>query len=133
MPITNPVNDDVVNDATVFCTKKRVLSLTVLKPGNITGCDPLQVLESVGPGHINLAHVADVKEANGVANGMVLGEHARRVLDWHLPATEWNHSATQGNMRIKERRASERFAPWVLRHGSLSFEALTASCHMIRR
>ena len=81
----------------------------------------------------SLAHVADVKEANGVAHGMVLGEHARRVLDRHLPATEWNHSATQGNMRIKERRASERFAPWVLRHGSLSFEALTASCHMIRR
>lgn len=64
---------------------------------------------------------------------MVLREHPGGVLNRHLPATEWNHSAAERNVRLEEGRSSELLVPWVLRHGSLSVEALTMACHMIRR
>ena len=55
---------------------------------------------------LDLAHVADVEQAGGVAHRVVL-IHDAAILNRHLPAAELDHPRAQGDMAIVERRSFE--------------------------
>ncbi len=96
------VDDEVVHHPAGRVAEHRVLGLPRADPVEVVGQDPVQRSTRPRAGHDELAHVRDVEHADGCAHGRVLGDHAGRVLDGHLPPAEVGHPGARGTVRLGE-------------------------------
>ena len=95
-----PVEREVVDDAAVGNTEQRVLDLSDLERADVVGGQDLQRGQRLRASHLELAHVADVEEADGRADRAVLLDDAR-VLHGHLPSAERNHARACGDVCVE--------------------------------
>jgi hypothetical protein len=91
------VHNKVVNHATVNLTDHGVFCATNLDPAHPTHEGKVERIGRPLAHHGDLSHMAQVKEANGTSNGVVLGDIGR-VTNRHIPAGELRHGRTVGEM-----------------------------------
>ena len=82
-----PVHREVVHDAAFRIAEGRVLHLADLERPRVIGAQALDRREGVGAAHLELAHVADVEEADRAPHRPVLLDDPG-VLHRHVPAAE---------------------------------------------
>ena len=100
------VDEDIIHNPAVGPAQQRVVRLALVNRRDILGGDVLKERQRGAALDFDLAHVADIEQAGGVANRVVL-VHDPAILDWHLPATELDHPRAQGDVAIVERRSFE--------------------------
>jgi hypothetical protein len=129
MAVGEAVDQQVVDERALFCGQPRVVRLTDLQPRRVVAGDVLDRAESIAAGHLDLAHVADVKESDARANGQVLVRDAG-VLDRHIRAAKRHHPGAEGNVARVERRLTEgrRFDLGHRRRGTRGGEHLKVLC-----
>src|SRR4029453_12627509 len=88
------VGDEVVDDAAVFLADQRVLALALGHGGNFAYQRIVQDRRRVRSGDPDFAHVGEVEQAGGLADGVVLGQLGG-VLKGHLPAAEIREGRAQ--------------------------------------
>ncbi len=84
------VEDDVVDEGAVGVEHGGVVGLADLQFAAVVHEQALEGGEGAGAAELDVAHVGDVEEADGGADGHVLGDEAG-VLDGHVPAAEVDH------------------------------------------
>ena len=101
------VGDEVVYHAAVVGAAQRVLGVPRRDPAEV-GCQAT-VGERGGtrPGQRQLAQVAHVEDADGLADGGVLGDSARRVRDRHRPPAEGTHRGAEGAVPVVQRAGAQ--------------------------
>ncbi len=72
-----------------------VVGLADLQLGGVVHAELLDGGEGAGSAKLDVAHVRDVEEADGGADGHVFGDEAG-VLDGHVPAAEVDHLGLVG-------------------------------------
>jgi hypothetical protein len=102
-----PVHGEIVDDAAVRMAEHGVLHLADVQHGGVVGGERLQRRERLRPLDFELAHVADVEEADCAADGAVLLDDTR-VLHGHFPAAERHHAGAGLDVRVVERSALQR-------------------------
>src|SRR5262249_47529550 len=105
-----PVHDDVVDDTAAGGQQQRVLGLSVRQAADVVGGHILAGRQCAGAAHLDLAHVADVKQTGPRTHHLVLADDAR-VLHRHLPAGEVDHARTELAVLLVQRRTLHRTAP----------------------
>ena len=98
------VDEDVVADATLLVADQAVAHLAVLERGGVVGVDVLNQGEGVGAAERETAHVADVEQASGSADGLVFVNDSA-VLNGHFPAGKWYDARAVLDMPVEKRRA----------------------------
>ena len=93
------VHQEVVHDASVGVWEAGILHLTGDQFGDVVAGDVLQKSQGVRSFHGEFAHVGNVKEASGLAHGMVL-LHQSGVLDGHFVARKRNHFGAHSAMYV---------------------------------
>src|SRR5439155_6193550 len=85
-----------------------VLSLPNGEPRCVVHRNVLDGGQGFTAGEADIAHVADVKNADASADCIVLSNNSarRRIFDWHLPAVEVDHLCTHLAMGGVERSLS---------------------------
>ena len=98
------MDDHVVHKGSLRIEERRVLRLSNGEPRCIVHRDVLDGGQGSRTGDPDIAHVADVENANAGADGVVLCNDAahRRVFDRHLPAVEFDHLCTHLAMGVVE-------------------------------
>ena len=117
--VIEPVGDEVVDDAAFFVEEERVLALTGVEGGGVVGEEGVEPCGGVGAGDEEFAHVGDVEDAAGGADGEVLSGDAC-VLDGHIPACEGDHAGSEGEVGREERGLGESWSVHVRYRGDLS-------------
>jgi hypothetical protein len=109
------VDEDVVDEGALRGEQGGVVRLAVLELRSVIHGEVLHGGERAGAAELDLAHVRDVKEADGGADGEMLGHEAAGtavelagVLNRHIPAAEVDHLGLQGAMGGVERSFAER-------------------------
>ena len=95
--------------------QRGVVRLVVGEARRVVHGDVLDGGESAGAAKLDFAHVRDVKEADGGADGEVLGDQSNAeagagsgILDRHVPAAEVDHFGLERAVRGVERGLFER-------------------------
>ena len=88
------IDEHVVDERALEGGEPRVMRLPDVELARVVARDALNRRESVLPGDLDLAHVADVKESGPRTHGHVFVGDAG-VLDGHLPAGVRNHAGTR--------------------------------------
>ncbi len=101
------VDDDVVDEGAVGIEHGRVVGLADGELRGVVHAELLDGGERAGAAQLDVAHVGDVEEADGGADGSVLGDDAG-VLDGHVPAAEVDHLGLVGAMGGVESGFTER-------------------------
>ena len=98
------------------------MHLTAGERGDVVAGDVVHELHRLRAGDLELTHVADVEQAAGGANDVVLVGDAAGVLHRHLEAGEGNHLGAKGNVLCEEWRLEQRGVfgrhGWVLASGA---------------
>ena len=110
MVVGDLVDQDVVNESAVIVEQAGVLRLTLLEARDIVGGEEVGAADGFGSQDFDLAHVADIEQADGFPYGVVLVDEAG-VLDGHVPSAEVDHFGAEGAMYGIERRGFERRSP----------------------
>src|SRR6185436_1396807 len=93
------IGDHVVNYAALGIAHQCVLGLAWADLSQIGGQTSVDEVRRAGAGHRSFAEMADVKDADSIANSRVLGQDSRSgVLQWHRPAAERCELRTGGDM-----------------------------------
>jgi hypothetical protein len=93
------MDEDIVDEGSLGSEQGGVVGLTVFEAGGVVHSDVLNGGEGAGAAELNFAHVRDVKESDGGADGEMLGEDAcagTGVLDGHIPTAEVDHFGAVG-------------------------------------
>jgi hypothetical protein len=93
------MDEDIVDEGSLRSEQGGVLGLAVFETGSVVHGDVLNGGQRAGTAELNLAHVGDVKQTDGGADGEMLGEDAcsgTGVLDRHIPAAEVDHFGVVG-------------------------------------
>ena len=101
------VDQDIVHEPAVLVEQPGVVRLAGLQLVDGVGGDEIGELGGFGAVDFDLAHVADIEDADGAAHGVVLIDDAG-VLDGHVPPAEIHHLGSQGAMNGIERSGFER-------------------------
>ena len=101
------VDQDIVHEAAVIVEQAGVVRLADLQLPDAVGGDEIGELRRLRPADLDLAHVADIEEPGGGADGVVLVDDSG-VLDGHVPASEIDHFGPQGAMNRIQRSSAER-------------------------
>ena len=91
------MDQNVVDETAVLVEQAGILRLPELQFRDGVGGDGVGELGGLGPANFDLAHVADVEQADGAPDGVVLLEDPG-ILDGHVPAAEVDHPGAQGAM-----------------------------------
>ncbi len=102
MIVRDFVDQDVVDESAVFIQQRRVLGLPVLQLRSVVHGDVLHQIQRLRPAHFDLAHVADVEQADALAHGAMLVDDAG-VFDRHVPAAEIDHLRAHAAMHGVQR------------------------------
>ncbi len=74
----------------------------------VVGEAGVDVLRGTGAAYERLAEVADVEQADGLAYGLVLGEHSTAgVLQRHVPAAELRELGAEGDVTVVQGRVQQ--------------------------
>jgi hypothetical protein len=95
------VGDEIVNHPATFIEEDRVLGMADWERGEIVGEQSIEPSRGPGATHEKLAHVGDIKDPAGFADGFVLLQDSG-VLNGHFPACEFDHAAAGGKMLVEE-------------------------------
>src|SRR5690606_8052749 len=106
MVVREPVDEQIVDEGALRRGERGILRLADLQLRDVVAGQVLERRERVAPGHLDLAHVADIEEACPGANGQVLVRDAA-VLDGHFPPAERHHPGAKGEMAGVERRSAQ--------------------------
>ena len=105
--LAKAVNDHVVDESSLGIEQRRILCLPDRQACSIVHRDVLDGVERPGAAEPNVAHMADVKDADAGADCHVLGDNAttdgRRIFDRHIPAVEFDHFGAQSAMHSVQR------------------------------
>ena len=104
MIVSHFVDQDVVDEAAVLVEQAGVVRLSDLQLGHGVGGGKVDEFGRFRSADLDLAHMADIEEADGFADGVVLVDQAR-VLNGHVPAAEVDHFGTTGTVDVVQRRA----------------------------
>ena len=108
------MDDYVIHERPLRIEQCRIVRLANNEPRGVIHGDMLHRRQRLRTGDADIAHVADVKDANPGAHGNVLfhqaaGPHRRvRILDGHLPAAKIHHLGAQPAMYRVQRRLAQR-------------------------
>src|SRR5437660_9805884 len=91
----------------MFVQKSRILGLSFAELQDRIRGEEVRTLDCFRPPNFDLTHVADIEQADGVADSVVLLDDAR-VLYWHVPAAEIHHLGAHAAMYRIEGRGLER-------------------------
>jgi hypothetical protein len=103
------------------------MRLPALKLRGIVHADVLNGIERLGTANEDVAHVADIEDADTGADGHVLGDQAG-VLDRHVPAAEIDHLGARLAMDSVQGSLTQRgirFGGWTQRN-SLAVRKVTS-------
>ena len=100
------VDQDVIDEAAVFVEQTGVVRLAVFEFGGVVGGDEIDQFGGLGTLDLDLTHVADVKQSDGIADGVVLINDAG-ILHRHIPAAEIDHFGAESPMDGVEGRLPE--------------------------
>ena len=100
--VAEPVGEEVVEDAAVLAAEHRVLGAADLELGDVVGEQPLEQVERAGPLGLDLAHVGDVEDAAGLADGEVLLAARPRT----APASPSRRTGRASRRRRRARRTA---------------------------
>ena len=92
--VAEAMDEDVVDECALRREQRGVVRLAVFEARGVVHGDVLNGGERAGSAELNFAHVADVEEANGGADGNVFGDEAAAgtgIFDGHVPAAEVDH------------------------------------------
>ena len=95
----DPVDEQVVDHARALVGEHRVLHLVVGQLRDVVGREALDERERARAYNFDLAHVRNVKQPGGFANGHVLRDRPG-VLDGHFPADEIDHACPQRDVSL---------------------------------
>ena len=117
--VVDLVDEQVVDRAAVVVAHHAVEDLTVGGAGDVVDEDVVDVFFSLGAFDANLAHVADVENADVMAHCVVLlGDGA--VLDGHIEASEGAHEGAELDMAVMQARLLKIVFHWSI-YGVLKF------------
>ena len=105
------VDQDVVHEAAVFVEQAGVMGLSEFQLLDGVGGDVVGEFGGFGAANLDLAHVADIEDAHGVAHGVVLVDDSG-VLDGHVPAAEIHHPGAEGTMDRVQGRDAKSGCGW---------------------
>ncbi len=97
MVVVDLVHQDVVDEPAVAIQQAGVVRLADLQLGGVVGGNIIDELQRIRAADFDLAHVADVKNAGGAADGVVLLDDAG-VLHGHVPAAKIDHFGAELTM-----------------------------------
>ena len=100
------MHENVVDEGARGREQRGVVRLAVSQLRGIVHGDVLDGGERTGSSELDLAHMADVEEADSGAHGHVLGDQAASwtwIFDRHLPAAEIDHPGFEDAVRGVER------------------------------
>src|SRR5262245_46284516 len=112
------VDGEIVDDPPVWITEGCVLHLEGFQLAGIISGEPLYHGQCAWPPDLDLAHVADVEQADRSAHGPVLLEDAR-VLHRHFPAAKLDEFRTCRLVHRIQRRLFQAHRCWWC-HGRIS-------------
>ena len=98
------VDQDVVDETAMLIEQPGILRLPVLQLGDAVGGDVVGQLHGFRPANFDLAHVADIEQADRVAHGVVFVDQAG-ILHRHIPAAEIDHLRAGRAVHFVQRRA----------------------------
>ena len=105
--VAEPVGEEVVEDATVLAAEHRVLRAADLELRDVVGEQPLKQVERAGALGFDLAHVGDVEDAAGLADGEVLLA-ARPRTGPASPSRRTGRARAGGDVRVVEGGVPQR-------------------------
>lgn len=100
--VSEMINDQIVDHAAAFIQQKSVLAFANGDLFDVVGEEMVQPRFGLRATDEKFAHVRNIKDADCVANGVVL-VHNRVVLDGHHPAAEFDHFSAEANVFVVER------------------------------
>ena len=95
------VGDEVIDDPAAFIQEDRVLGMAYRKCGEIVGEQSVEPGRGTIAAHKKLAHVGDVEDTTGLADGFVFLKDPS-VLNGHFPACEFDHAAAGGKVLVEK-------------------------------
>ena len=100
------VQDHIVDKGAVRREHGAVVCLAGLQLPRVVHEQVLQRVQRTGPTKLDAAHVRDIKNAHGVAHGMVLGDKAA-ILHRHLPTAKIDHLRAERLVHRKQAGAPQ--------------------------
>src|SRR5207248_2686370 len=89
------MHDDIIHKGSLGIEQRRILRLADRQPRGIVHGNSLNCGEGLSPGEADVAHVADIKDADARAHGHVLVDDAATkrsgIFDGHIPSIEFHH------------------------------------------
>jgi len=109
LAVADAVSDEVVDDTAAVIEEKSVVALAGGESGDIVGEGAIEKSLSTGAADDELPHVRDIKKADFLPDGMVLGDEGA-VLDWHFPARKGDQPGSQCEVLLMQWGALEGFS-----------------------
>ena len=104
--VRKAMNKDVVHRAAMFIEERRVMGLPGFELAGVVGGNVVDEIECLRAADFDFAHVTDVEEADGCADGRVFLNDAG-VLDGHVPTAKIDHFGFAGEVSFEERGAEQ--------------------------
>ena len=101
------VHQDVVDKAAVFVQQTGVVRLAHFQFRGGVGGHEIDQLLRFRAADIDFAHVADIEQTGGAADGVMLLDQAG-ILHRHVPAAEIDHLGLRGPMYLIQRSFAKR-------------------------
>src|SRR5438045_2060540 len=101
------VYEDIIYNSTVGSAEQRICGLVTINRGDILCRDVLEKSKRVFAGNLDFAHMADVEQASGSTDSVVLTYNAG-ILNWHFPTTERDHPRTHCDVALVEQCSPKR-------------------------
>ena len=96
---THLIDEQVVNDTTVFVTHHAVENFSVGYILDIVGEDVVDIALSIRPRNEHFSHVRDIEYAAGISYGIVFVNDIR-VLNGHIETSKRRHQCSQFNVFV---------------------------------
>ena len=100
------INQQIIDNATIFTAHHVVLNLAVDKSRNIVGHQAVDPFFGISTNDTHFTHMRHVKQTSLVATGQVLFFNTQWILDRQLPTAEVNHGATGSHVTFIHRCSS---------------------------